>query len=391
MAKDKEEQSLKEYGNRKKRHKRRRNFIITVLLLVLAVVGGIYVVKLVNRSYQSFEVVKSAEVAGENAGGYLNYGQAVVKYSKDGAVAIDKDGRTLWNVSYEMADPIADTCGKYVVIGDRGSDTVHIINEKGSVGSYSTVYDIMKVEVAKQGVVAAMMEEGEHNYISLFDSDGTNLGEIKTTVSGEGFPLDFSLSEDGKKLVTSYLSITEGKLVDKISFYNYGEVGQNMTDRFVGGWVFDEGILVPRVAFVNNDTVCVYKNSGFNIYSMDQIASEMVKKDLEGKILSIFYNEKYTGVVLESEDNSAKHLLLFDLSGKKVLDKALDYDYKEISMTDEEIIMHDNSSCIIMKMNGKVKFRGSFDGNIEAFYPINNLDRYFLVNEARISQILLKE
>jgi hypothetical protein len=391
MIKENEEQSIREYGNRKKRYKRRRNFIITTLLLALVIVGAVYIIKLYNRSYQSYEVQKTVDVPGENAAGYLSYGEAVVKYSKDGAVAIDKDGNLLWNVSYNMSDPIADTCGKYVVIADRGSNTINVLNGKGSAGSYSTAYDIIKVEVASQGVVAALMEEGEKNFITLYDLDGTDLGEIETTVSGEGYPLDISLSDDGKKLVTSFLTISNGTVIDKVSFYNYGEVGQNMTDRFVGGWAFDEGIIVPRVAFVNNDTVCIYKNDGFKIYSMEQIPSNTFEKELEGRIQSILYNDKYTGVVLEALEGTSKHLILYDLSGKKVLDKVLDFDYDNIFMTDEEIIMYGKSSCIVMKTNGKVKFRSTFEGNLEGFYPINNLDRYFLVNETKVSELLLKE
>jgi hypothetical protein len=391
MSKENEGQTLRDYGNRKKRYKRRRNIIISTLLLLLAVVGIAYLFRIYNKNYHSYEVLKTTDNTGDFTAGYLSYGSAVVKYSRDGAVAYDKDNNLIWNGSYEMKDPIANTCGKYVVVADRGDKSIHIFNGKGSVGSFTTQYNILKVEVASQGVVAALMEEGETNYISLFDVDGTVLGDKITNVNNAGYPIDMSLSNDGEKLVVSYLSVTKGKLISTVAFFNFGEVGQNYTDRFVGGYEFEDAI-VPRVTFIDNDTVCVYKDNGFLIYSMSEIPNLIHEETLEGNtIQSVMYNDKYTGIVLEAGEASPKKLLLYDFEGNKVLERDLEFDYEKIFLTEEEIIMYDNVSCIILKTNGTEKFRYTFDVNIAAFYPINNLDRYFLINESKISEILLVE
>lgn len=391
MAKENEGQSLRDYGNRKKRYKRRRNFLIILSLLGIAVVGIGYLYSINNRNYQSYEVLKTTENPGENKAGFLSYGSSIVRYSKDGAVAYDKDSKLLWNGSYEMKNPIADTCGKYVVIADRGNKSIHIYNGKGQVGSITTLYNIIKVEVASQGVVAALMEEGEANYISLYDVDGTVLSDKITNVNNEGYPIDITLSNDGEKLVISYFAVTKGKLISTVAFFNFGEVGQNYTDRFVGGYEFEEAI-VPRVTFLNNDTVCVYKDNGFLLYTMAEIPNMIHEESIpDSTIKSVLYNSKYTGIVLEASDASPKKLLLYDLEGNKLLEKSLDFDYEKIFLADEEIIMYDNVSCAIMKTNGKIKFRYTFDGNIGAFYPINNLDRYFLINESNIAEIGLKE
>lgn len=391
MPNENEGQSLREYGNRKKRLKRRRRIIISTLLLLFAVVGVIYFIRLYYRSYHSYGVLKTKDISGENAVGFLSYGSSVVKYGKDGVVAIDKDGKLLWNGSYELSDPIADTCGKYVVVAGRDSREIHIYNQKGEAGTIPTEYDIMKVEIASQGVVAALMEDGDTNHIILYDVDGTNLGEIATNVIEQGYPMDISLSDDGEKLVTSYVSYAGGSLTDKVSFYNFGKVGQNKTDRFVGGFNFDEGIIIPRVAFVNNDTVVAYKDDGVILYSVRELPSVIKEQKIDGKIQSILYNNKYVGVVLQTEGTSNKQLILYNLSGKKVLDKPIDYEYENIYLSDEEIIMNDNMSCLIMKADGKVKFRYTFDTNIDAIYPINNLDRYYLANGNELSEIQLEE
>jgi len=399
MAKEIEGQTLRDYGNRKKRYRKIRKSIIGMLLAAIIVVVGIYLYLLYNKSYDNYEVIKTEEALETDASGYLGYSGGIVKYSRDGAVAVNKDGSLLWNGSYEMMDPIADTCGKYVVIADRGNKSIHIFNEKGFVSSITTLYDIMKVEIATQGVVAVLMEEGDTSYIKLYYEDGTMvsdsnedgvLSEIITNVGDAGYPIDIALSDDGKKLVVSFLSFTTGKLVSTIGFYNFGEVGQNLIDRFVGGFEFEE-IIVPEVAFLGNDTVCVYKENGYSLYSMLQKPELIQEETLDKKIQSIIYNEKYFGLILDGLDSAPKQMQLYNLAGKKVLDQSLDFQYEKILLSGEEILMYDNLSCLILKTNGKEKFRHTFDTNIEAIYPINQLDKYYLVNANGISQIQLVE
>jgi len=96
-------------------------------------------------------------------------------------------------------------------------------------------------------------------------------------------------------------------------------------------------------------------------------------------------------VVLAGEEGTARQLLLYDLKGNKILDRALDFDYDKIFLAGEDIIMYDNLSCLIIKTNGEEKFRYTFTGNVAAFYPINNLNQYFYINASDISEITLVE
>lgn len=391
MAKENAEQTLREYGNRKKRYKRRIRIIIISLLLIIAAVGVSFLIYLYNRTYQNYKAIKSTEIEGENVTGYLSYGSSIIRYGKNGAIAYDKDGKLLWNGSFEMSAPIADTCGKYVVFADKGNKSVHIFDEDGAAGDFKTLYNIVKVEVASQGVVAALMEEGNNNYIVLYDLDGKELAPISNTVNNAGFPLDIAYSDDGKKLIVIYLKVTGGEPISNVACYAFTEYGKNFPSQMVGAYKAKNGIMAPRVIFLNNNNFCVYKDNGFALYSFKEKTKEVKDKSLKGKVLSILSNKKYTGLVLEAVDGSSKHLMLYDLKGKKVLDKTLDFDYKQIFLADEEIIMYNDLNCKILKINGKTKFKHTFDSNIAGFYPSNNLDRYFLVNETKLSTIQLTE
>jgi len=376
--------------NRKTRNRKNRVIIFSALLVLIVIIGAIYLIRLYNRSYQSYEVMNSVVNTEEKLGGYLEYKGAVVRYSMDGALAVDNKGNLLWNGSYEMAEPVADTCGDYVVIADRGGKQVYIFNRKGLAGSLQMNKPIVKAEISKQGVVAVLMIEEDTSYIELYNKDGMLLGEKVTNMIKDGYPMDISISDNGEKVAATYLSISKGEIANNILFLNYGEVGKNFTDRHAGALIYNNAI-VPRITFLDNDTVCAFREDGLLIFTMEEIAELAKEETVEGKIKSVLHNAKYSGLVLQNDDDKEKTLLLYDLNGNKVLDMKFDFDYKSIYLSGDEIIMYDDLTCVIYKTDGKEKFRYTFTTNISALYPINHFDRYFMVNPQEILTIQLVE
>ncbi len=392
MAKDmQEQQTIRDYHSRKKRNRRIRIFVFTALLLIILAAGGIYLFKLYHRSYSSYEVAGTIPNTEENLAGYLPYNGSAVKYGLDGAVAYDRKGKLLWNGSYEMQDPIADACEKYVVIADRGNKAVHVFDEDGEAASYRMEYDIIKARVAHQGVTAILMEDNDAHYIRLLDLEGNVLTERKYVVSKDGYPMDIDLSEDGQKLATVLISVNQGKLISKVAFYNFGEVGQNLKDRLAGAFLYeDEEKFIPRVTFLDNNTACAFKDNGFILYDIPEFPEFITEETVEGTIKSILHSPKNLGLVLE-EESGASDLLLYDLKGKKLLDKKLELKYKDIFLSGDEVVLYDDVSCQVLKTDGKEKFRYTFLTDISAFYPINHLDRYLFISADEVSELKLLE
>ncbi len=391
MASENDRQALREYGNRKKRYKRRRRAVIISLFLFFVIGGASYLYSLYNREYNDYKIIETVETSAVNAVGYQAYGSSIVKYSKDGAVAINKDGSLQWNGSYEMSNPITDSCGEYVAIADKNKKIFYLYDKDGEVISIKTPYDIGKIKVAAQGVVAVLMNTDGGNETILYDKDGIVLADKLTSENKEGYPLDLDISDDGEKMVLSYLTYTGGTLINNISFYNYGEVGQNNKNNLVGGDPLEEGVVAPKVTFLNNDTVCIFKDNGFSLYSMEEYPDVIYEEDFDRKILSVIHNEENVGFVLQAQDGLSKSIVLYDLKGKKVLNQVLKIDYENIFLSKNEIVMSDNISCSILKINGKLKFHKTFETNIEMIYPINHLDRYFLSDGEKIYEIKLQE
>jgi hypothetical protein len=364
---------------------------ICLLCIPILYIGFLHLRK--NSSYSTYKIISSLSNL-ETTSNYINYRNGIIRYEKNGAVYI-KEGKIIWNYSYEMNDPIVDVCEEYAVISDRGNKLLCIFNEKKCVGRINTLNTIITSKISSKGVVAVMMSDHDNYYVQLYYENGplvvdstqeNMLVDMKMGIEKYGHLIDFAISKDGKKIVLNMLNLTSGKIRSNLGFYNYGEVGQNKIDRLVGGLPY-ENIIFPKIVFLNNDLVCAFKDKGFMIYSMPETPELVVDKTFEGKIKSVIYNEKYVGVVLEEESSPSK-ILLFNLKGKKILDKKFDFEYSHIFLSGNEIIMYNETTCYILRTNGTEKFRHTFD-DIKAFLPCDSINRYVLVNELDILEIEL--
>ena len=58
---------------------------------------------------------------------------------------------------------------------------------------------ILQIEVSDNGKMAAVLDDNNANYINMYDTNGEKIYSVKTTLSGDGYPIDVSISPDAKK------------------------------------------------------------------------------------------------------------------------------------------------------------------------------------------------
>lgn len=377
------------YQIRIKKYKRNIGIIISVAVVIIAIIVVYMVNCFVNRYYNTYKVVSTIPRTDSNTVKYESYGNKLLKFSRDGASAINQDGKAVWNGSYEMKNPSADICGKYVAIADIGGKEVYVFNGSDSGTKIEVLLPIVEVEVAKQGVVALVLQDKDSNKISIFDPYDNQklLVDRQTIAKKDGFPVDISLSNDGSKLVTSYLAVTSGVVESNVTFYNLGEIGENEVDSMVGAQKFGK-TMIPKVEFVNNNTVCVFGDDKFTLYSMKQKQKEIFTETFKSDIKSIFYNSKYVGFVMEKTAETEKNeVVVYNLQGKKTFAKLIDFEYDNVRLSKEEIIFSSDLECNIIRLNGKQKLHCTFDKNISYVMPINNYDLYYIIDDANIEKI----
>lgn len=367
-----------------------------IVILILFAFGGITVF-FANRTYNAYETIAEIAITDAQSVEYLPYMNLLLKYSKDGASCIDANGEAIWTESFVMKMPKADVSGNYAAIADLNGNEVYIFNDKGKVNNIPMPYKISDIAVAAQGVFVVILEGEKENYINLYDRTGDKISERQTTIDKSGYPMDIAISDDGKKLFTSYMHLEGVVVKNSLAAYNFGSVGQNENaDRLVGGYPFDSTI-IPKVEFLDNNTVCAFSDDRFIIYAMKEKSSEKAIINFSSEIKSVVFNKKYVGAVFENDvkeskiDGKYEYVLeIYNTNGNKVLSQGIDFEYDNIYMSDSEIIITGGAEVRIYTLKGKMKFNATLAKNVINLIPNGNSNKYILLYESGAELIRLK-
>lgn len=373
-----------------KRHRRSKASKWIILIAVLLIAGVGYLIYLDNKVYTSYEVLETAQITDNYNGRFYEFGDYMLRYSEDG-IAYLNGSKTYWNHAFEMREPIIDICNSYVAVAEQKSNTIYICNNKGFQGQVETEYPIVGLDVSDNGIVAAITgENSELSYIEVIDEDGTRIAKGQSVLSSQGCPVDISISEDGTKLVVSYLCVGSGVIQSKVVFYNYSEIGKNEVDRFVGGYNFDK-TMVARVEFVNNDTVVAFGDDKVVLYSMKQKPSVIAEISIDKEIKSIFYDEEYIGLVLANgQADNPYNMVVYDIEGKKISDVDFNLSYKNIKIANKTIILYNDVTLRVYTVKGKQKYEGNFDKGIVDVIMLDDKYNYLIIDPANVEKIKLK-
>lgn len=388
---------MEENKKRKRKKRYRHKKIYSWIIIIFALICLFRYV--LTREYDYYEVIEKTGSKNSSMTDYVSYQQSLLKYSKDGAVYINEKGEAVWNETFAMKMPKADVCEDYVAVADCNGNSVYVFDQEGKVSAVTMPYRICDIEVASQGEFAVILEGEKENYINIYDKNGTQILNKKTTIDKSGYPMDIDLSKDGTKLFSSYLYLDGVKLKNGLAAYNFGEVGQNENaDRMMGGYQLDDTI-VPRVEFLNNDTICAFGDKQFIIYSMKEKPSEKARIELEKEVRSVVYNESYIGIVVdyvedskkEKKKKTAKYVFeLYNFNGRKVMSKDIDFDYKNIRMNQEEIVFTGGKESKIFTLKGKCKFSYAFNRNVMDIISTGYNKRYIVLYDNGSEIIRLK-
>lgn len=364
--------------------------IVGIVVIIIILIFGMVNLYGGSLQYSTYDVVKSATREDVQGASYLPYGNGYIRYSNDGIAYFDKSGTSIWNQTYEINKAKVKICGDYIAVGDISGHNIYIFNKSGMQGSIDAALTITEIDVASQGVVAVALGDGNTNYINMYDIFGTKLLTIRTMLQSDGYPLALALSDDGTKLAVSYVAINGKKLETKLTFYNFSAVGQNYTERVVGGFNQEEK-LVGRVDFVNNDTVLAIGEDCVQIFSVKnspELRKEIVVTD---EIRRVFFSDSYVGMIFNNLESSEKYRMeVYNLEGTKLLSYNFDEEYRKFAFSRKCILLYNEKRFMLMNLNGKVQYNGIFDIAVDAIIPTNADASFVMVNTKYIQEIRLR-
>lgn len=359
------------------------------VIFVFALLGTLVYVQLKNQVYTSYVILSSIARQQYDSSVCLSYGNGFLSYSGDGISYTDAKGNAVWNQAYEMQEPMVRVAGSKVAVADYNGHIIYSISQDGNYIEIDTNLPVREIAVSESGMVAAVLEDTGITWIYLYSSMGETIAYIRTTMQNSGYPSALALSPDGTLLAVSYLTVDNGTAKSSVAFYNFSSVGQNYVDNFVSGSDYADAV-IPFLAFLNNDTSFAVADNRLVIYGGGQRPKSVADVLLNEEIQSIFYNESHIGLVfLDTTGNGKYRLDVYNTSGLVETSLYFDMDYKDIIFRKDNIIIYNETQCLLANMNGVERFNGDFQTPYLLFAPIRG-NRYLAVSQESIDIIEMR-
>ncbi len=371
---------------------------IKILIIIFACIGiviGLLCAAFLyfeGKTYNGFELIEQIERVDTEAAEYKEFQGSVLKYTKDGAAYSDLSGSVIWNQTYEMETPCITMYENYLAIYEQGGNRIYIMDTAGLQGNIRTTVPIQRVSIASEGTVAVLMGDSGASYLHMYQKDGKQLAAGEIHIENSGYPLDIALSSDAKKLAVSMLDINEGNVKSAVVFYNYGTVGQNEIDNIVGSYSYED-MIIPSIQFVTNNRLLAFGDTEVIIFEGAQKPAVVQEIKCSDNIRSIYYNEKYFGLVHDTADSSDEfHTVIYNMRGKQVLDLSFELDYTDIGFLQNNLLcIRNDKKCILFTMRGNKRFEYTSDRNIYNIISGSGQLEYLLILNGETDRIRLKD
>lgn len=387
---EKRENKKEDYREKIRKHKMTTVYRVALVVAVVLSVLAIIFIQYKRHIYTGYDVISSVSREKSVDAVDVRLQNTILTYSKDGAHCTNTKGNVNWNQTYEISDILLSKCRDTVAIGSYNGRNIYVQNADKQLGEISTTMPIKNISVSTKGTVTAVLEDTDVTWINTYNANGEMIYFGQTRMSESGYPNAISLSPNGELLAVSYVYIEAGKLATNIAFFNFGPVGANQSDYIMSAYTYED-MLVPEIHFMDDETAFAVGDNRLMFYKGAQKPESSAERILNQEIRSVFYNEKYVGLVFVSDkEDSYYKLEVYNTSGTKVSEVGFDLDYRSIFFEDDQIIIYNETECIIETVGGVRKFEGNFNKSVNLMLPAKGRYRYLLVTDNSIDTIQLK-
>lgn len=368
----------------KGKNKKLASIVTSAIFIVIFIVFILNIT--VQRTYHSYSVIKTQPTSNSSAKGYVTYNEDIIKYSEDGITLMSNDLKTRWSATYSFKNPQVVTSKKYIAVADIGGKDINLYDSKGNVRKIENTREICQIELSDSGMVAVLTRQDMAYYITIVNKTKKYI-DIKTRIKEDGYPIDMAYSPDSQKLVTSYMKVEDGVVNTYVTFYNFSEVGKNYESRIAKAESYGS-VMVPKVEFIDKSTVVIFSSERFIVYDMKETPEERFKcEKCTNTIKSVMCSDKYIGLITQDSTGDKNILTLYNKDGRKKLSKTFKFNYDNVELLKDDIILRNSTEAMVIRTSGKVKFQGELKEEVEYVLPYNNRDKFIFVTPQSINRI----
>lgn len=377
--------------------KERRRVVLHMIARVLiaaaaiAAVGILIYYQIQVGTYSRSMLTQITEVESTSGTQYLMLGNRIVSYSRDGISCMSMDGTQVYNVTFEMQQPLEARAGDVLALADYNGSQIYIFSATEEMGSVSTSLPIRKISVAENGEVAAIMDDQDTTWIYIYSADGETIAYFKTTMAQSGYPIDVAISPDGSLVAVSHLLASSDGVDSSIAFYNFGGVGANSVENNVSGFNYGDEVF-PYIRFLNDSTCIAVSDNRIAFYTGSEIPQSGGDVMLSSQVIGVWSNHRYLAVLLQDATGEEQYnMKVYGTNGSVAGDWAFSMDYSQIQLAGDRIYMNNAQECMIYTVSGVQKYSGTFTEDVRYLIPsTTSRTRHAVVTDTGICEMRLE-
>ena len=362
---------------------------IAVTLLCFGLLIGLVVVEYISRTFNTYRVVRETEVILEEGCKTAKLANNLLIYNKDGIRCMDAKGNTIWDITYQIKEPCVSVDGGTVAVAGYGDHLIYMMDESGRIGEINTNLPIRNLCVAEAGYVGAVLDDNNVYWIYIYDVSGEEITRARTSMEQSGYPMAIELSPNGKLLGVSYLYLDAGTVQNNVAFYNLGEVGQNYTDQYMSGYIYQE--IVPELHYMNESTAMAISNGRLMVYSGSEKPAESKGILLNNTVQAVYWGDENAILIHNGAADEGRYLMkVYDLTGTLVLEKGFDIEYTDIQSQNGVITIYNSDEVLVVTLDGRERYKGSLGGSIRKMVSTSTKYKYLVLFENTFKVIELE-
>lgn len=249
-------------------------------------------------------------------------GDLFIRVNRSGALAVNKNASTAWDVAFGMKSPSVVTAGRYVAVADRSGTTAVVLNTSGEVYRMTAEFPIELHAINEQGKLILVCKDNDGYTLYLYSDNGSLLLKRKTYSGKDGIPTAAALSPDGERMAVASLTYTGTELNTVLTVFDLSLSGGQLVDRILGSRVLN-GTLVALLHCGNES--CLYlgdnqfgsvgiKNGVTDLWS-DSLAYQLTAVAFGDEAFAVALGERAAGVA----ETSAYDFYLYSYEGETLM------------------------------------------------------------------------
>lgn len=376
---------------------RRRRINIGILLGALGAAAVIISIAAFNmRGYSSYKNTDAEVIKTDEPGAvYMSYRDGYIRGSHSGAEYVDAGGKTVWNEAAAFSNPKIMVYGDKIFVADIGGNRVDVFDAGGNIGRVETPNSIYAASGTAGGRVAIMTQDNNANYLGLYESNGEEVYEIKTSLGGDGYPLAFDVSSDGSILAEAYVKAEKKPVETGIRFYDFSGSKINEGNKIAGEFNDPDGELTGEICFFENANAAAVSEGRVRFYSTEgksiTLKSEYdIFEEYDGTVKRVLKSGDRLALILSvTEADAPERLVVFGDNGRRLCDQELTESYDRYSLEGGNVIMTGSNRFAIYTTSGKEITRQTSDKPVSAIIGNGGGGKYFLVSNGNVQRIKL--